>query len=338
MSEVIGHDTAMRRTRRRSTRQCKASMRRVVTFALLLVLTACSSGNHQAVHFNGKRVGPTSPTAPVTPRLPAQAVKVVAAGDIACPPQDPITTVSCQQAATARLAFRLDPSWVLTLGDEQYETGSRSEFEGSYDASWGALKSRTKPLPGNHEYKTKHADGYDGYFGPRHHYYATRLGSWRAYLLNSNCDQIDCARERSWLRHQLSAHPTRCSLIAMHHPRYSSGSVHGSEPAMASFWQIAINHHVDLALAGHEHDYERFVRMDAHGHRSPTGMVSFVVGTGGKSLYALRARLPGSAYFENTEFGVLLLWLGADGFTWQFRTIGPDPTGVVRDTGSGSCR
>lgn len=313
-------------------------MRRVAAFALLLlVLTACSSGAHHSVQFTGKRVAPASPTGSMRPRVPAHAVKVVAAGDIACPPESPITTISCQQAATARLALDLNPTWVLTLGDEQYETGSHTDFEGSYDASWGALKSRTKPLPGNHEYDTPHADGYDAYFRRRPHYYATRLGSWRAYMLDSNCDHIDCARERRWLRQQLSAHPTRCSLIAMHHPRYSSGARHGSDSAMAPFWQIAIDHHVDLALAGHEHDYERFVRMDAHGHYSATGMVSFVVGTGGKSLYSLRARLPGSAYYENTEFGVLLLWLGAHGFAWQFRTIGPDATGVVRDTGSGSC-
>src|SRR3954452_25464060 len=101
--------------------------------------------------------------------------------------------------------------------------------------------------------------------------------------------------------------------------------------------KIAIDHHVDLAPGGHEHDYERFARMDAHAHRSPTGMGSFVVGTVGKSLYGLGARLMGSAYYENTEFGVLLLRLCAQGFIWQFSTIGPDATGVVRDSGSGSC-
>jgi hypothetical protein len=123
----------------------------------------------------------------------------------------------------------------------------------------------------------------------------------------------------------------------MHHPRYSSGAEHGSQAAMAPFWQIAIDHHVDLALAGHEHDFERFARMDATGHPSSTGLISFVVGTGGKSLYPLRARLPGSAYYENTQFGVLELWLGDSGFAWEFRTVGASPTGVVRDSGSASC-
>src|SRR4051794_16709807 len=186
MPDVTAQDTAMARTRRRSARHRSSSIRRVAAFALLLpVLTGCSSGAHHSVQFTGKRVAPASPTGSVRPRIPAHAVEVVAVGDIACPPESPITTISCQKAATARLGLELNPAWVLTLGDEQYETGSHSDFEGSYDASWGALKSRTKPLPGNHEYDTPHADGYHAYFGRSPDYYA--LGSWRAYMLNSNC-------------------------------------------------------------------------------------------------------------------------------------------------------
>lgn len=319
--------------------------RRAASFALLiaslLVVAACSgttTPTYQIPRFSGTRVAPVSVTGAGSPKLPSNAVKVVAVGDIACAPTEPVTTLTCQQAATARLAYSLSPTRVLALGDEQYETGDLRHFEASYDASWGQLKSRTDAVPGNHEYGTKDAAGYDAYFGKRGPgYYATTIGSWRAYLLNSECNAIDCAKERSWLSHELTAHPTRCSLIAMHFPRYSSGAVHGSQSSMAPFWQIAVDHHVDLALAGHEHDYERFVAMDAHGHRSPDGIVSFVVGTGGKSLYGLRKRLPGSAYYENTQFGVLVLWLGTDSFSWQFRTVGDTPTGVVRDAGTSRC-
>lgn len=316
--------------------------RAAVAVMALLVATACSGGSGTPTYripaFSGIRVPPRSPGRAGSPALPAHAIEVVAVGDIACPPTEPVTTLTCQQAATGRLAYNLRPARVLTLGDEQYETGNLAHFESSYDASWGQLKDRTDPLPGNHEYGTPGAAGYDAYFGQRQPgYYAVTLGSWRAYLLNSSCHEIDCGREERWLRRQLTAHPSRCSLIAMHYPRYSSGSVHGSQASMTPFWQIAIDHHVDLALAGHEHDYERFVAMDAHGHATPAGMVSFVVGTGGKSLYSLRKRLPGSAAYENTEFGVLVLWLGAAGFAWEYRTIGDNPTGVVRDSGSGAC-
>src|SRR3954453_8373380 len=264
MPDVTTQDAAMVHTRRCGTRQRRRPICRVVAFALPLALTACFSADHQAVHFTGKRVAPTSPTGPAISRIPAHAVKVVAVGDIACAPDDPITTISCQQAATARLGLALNPTWVLTLGDEQYETGSRRGFEGSYDASWGGLTS----------------------------------GAGCA----ANCRLIP-----------LAAVSSRCTIRATPRPRCTA------RIAMAPFWRI-IDHHVDLALAGHEQDYERFARMDAHAHRSPTGTASFVVGTGGKSLYGLG--VPGSPGRRNTRTpSSVCCGYGSArrGFTWQFR-------------------
>jgi len=299
----------------------------VIAATLLAFLPCCAASIPQATTYG-------EPAVRAAPTIPPHAVKVVAVGDIACAPGDPVTARTCRQAATALLARQIDPKVVLALGDEQYRTGRLADFEASYDASWGQLLARTKPVPGNHEYYTAGAGGYYAYFGRQAPGYgATMVGSWRVYLLNSNCDHVDCGRERAWLRADLEAHPTACSAIALHHPRYSSGDEHGSDPAMAGFWRIADNHGVDLALAGHDHDYERFVRMDADGHRSPTGIMSFVSGTGGRSLYGRGAPAPGSAYFQSARFGVLVLWLGDGGFAWRYRTI----DGVVRDAGDASC-
>jgi len=74
--------------------------------------------------------------------------------------------------------------------------------------------------------------------------------------------------------------------------------------------------------------------MDGDGHRRSDGLVSFVSGTGGKSLYGLGTRATGSAYFQSTDFGLLTLWLGDGGFAWKYRTIAGD----VRDAGNASCR
>jgi hypothetical protein len=301
----------------------------VALAAYLTVATGCAvDGEHPAASYSDATVSTTA-------TIPPHAVKVVAVGDIACPPGDPVTMTACQQASTAAQARSIDPRVVLALGDLQYDDGRLADFRASYDGSWGTLKDRTKPLPGNHEYRTAGADGYYSYFGGKSPgYRATTIGSWRVYLLNSNCAKIDCAREQAWLRTDLAAHPQACSAIAMHHPRYSSGDEHGSDPVMAPFWRIAYAHHVDLALAGHDHDYERFYRMDGDGHRRSDGLVSFVSGTGGKSLYGLGTRAPGSAYFQSTDFGVLTLWLGDGGFAWKYRTIAGD----VRDAGNASCR
>lgn len=261
---------------------------------------------------------------------------VVAVGDIACPPTWQTTATTCRQRATARLAQRFEPRLVLALGDEQYESGRLSSYRTSYGAAWGALRPRTRPVPGNHEYRTTGASGYYGYFRGRQPgppgYHAFDIGSWRIYALNSNCDAVDCAAENRWLDRNMSRNPRRCSAITMHHPRYSSGE-HGSNTSVEPFWRTALRHHTDLALAGHDHDYERFRPMNATGGTTPSGITSFVSGAGGKSLYVFTTRLPGSvARFDDT-FGVLALRLGHGRYAWEYRTI----TGKVVDSGKARC-
>ncbi len=262
-------------------------------------------------------------------------VRVAAAGDVACSPGSKVTARTCRQGATARLVRALAPSTVLALGDLQYDAGRFAAFRGSYKPTWGTFKAKTKPVPGNHEYYTAGAAGYHRYFRKKSPgYRAVNLGTWRVYLLNGNCGAIDCAAQRTWLDEDLTAHPRSCSALVMHFPRYSSGAEHGSDASMSPFWRIGLAHGVDLALAGHEHDYERFAPMDASGHVRPRrGISSFVVGTGGRSLYAKGTTAPGSRYFRNDKFGVLLLSLGDGAFSWKFKPI----SGGVRDAGSRVC-
>ncbi len=95
---------------------------------------------------------------------------------------------------------RQNPAAVIALGDLQYETGAWADFKASYDKSWGKFKAKTKPALGNHEYRTPGAKGYYTYFGrKRQGYYTTSIGSWRLYVLNTNCNGIDCDKERRWL-------------------------------------------------------------------------------------------------------------------------------------------
>ena len=261
----------------------------------------------------------------------------MAAGDIACAAGEPRAATTCRQAATAALALRLRPRLVLPLGDEQYQSASLTELRGSYARSWGRLLSLTRPAPGNHEYKTPGAAGYYRYFANRQPgppgYYAAAVGRWKIFVLNSNCDQVSCVREAAWLGRVMAAHPSRCSLVTMHHPRYSSGAEHGDNPVVQPLWAAASRHHNDVVLAGHDHDYERFVPKDATGASAWPGMSEFVVGTGGKSLYHLGTRQAGSAYYQNRTPGLLVLDLRAASYHWAFRAI----DGSVLDQGTRSC-
>jgi hypothetical protein len=68
------------------------------------------------------------------------------------------------QAATAAQIENMKPDLVALVGDEQYQVGQYSDFENSYELTYGAFKAITRPAPGNHEFYTEHgAVGVAGY-------------------------------------------------------------------------------------------------------------------------------------------------------------------------------
>ncbi len=260
---------------------------------------------------------------------------LVAAGDIA----------SCARTGdeeTARLLDRIAGT-VALLGDDAYESGSAEEFARCYGPSWGRQQARTRPAPGNHEYRTTGASGYFGYFGaaagdPSKGYYSYELGRWHVVVLNSNCSIVLCSSgspQERWLRGDLSRHPARCTLAYWHHPRFSSGQ-HGDEPATGVFWRDLEAAGAEVVLNGHDHDYERFVPIDADGRPDPArGITEFVVGTGGKNHYRMtRPEPPTSAVRNDDTFGVLKLTLRATGYSWRFV---PVAGATFTDSGSASC-
>ena len=75
--------------------------------------------------------------------------------------------------------------------------------------------------------------------------------------------------------------------------------------------------------------------MDADGEADPDGMVEFVVGTGGRSLYGFDDLLPTSAAHDNSSYGVLKLTLRPDAYDWEF--VPTSETGFS-DSGTADCR
>jgi hypothetical protein len=147
---------------------------------------------------------------------------------------------------------------------------------------------------------------------------------------------VDCGPDSEqvrWLRADLAAHRGRCTLAYWHHPRYSSG-FHGSDGRTAPFWRALHDAGTEIVLAGHDHDYERFAPQDADGQHDVTGIRSFVVGTGGKDVTALREpRAPHSVFGRDDTHGVLVLRLYADVYSWRY--VGID--GKTVDFGRDGC-
>src|SRR5580692_4263032 len=100
-------------------------------------------------------------------------------GDVACQPGeteptrekkgencvgDTAQNLLASQAATANLIESMKPDLIALVGDEQYQVGQYSDFENSYELTYGAFKFITRPSPGNHEFYTEHgAIGVAGY-------------------------------------------------------------------------------------------------------------------------------------------------------------------------------
>jgi 3',5'-cyclic AMP phosphodiesterase CpdA len=267
-------------------------------------------------------------------------IVVAAAGDIACAPGSPATVAGCQQRATARAVLAQHPRAVLLLGDNQYKDGARWAYRASYAHSWGRFLRRTYPTPGNHEDLTKGATGYYRYFArraaaPVRPWYSFHLGSWHLVALNSNCGVVDCTAEAAWLRADLAAHPTRCTLAFWHHPRFSSGS-EGETMAVGPFWDALYAAGADVVLNGHDHDYERFAPQGPLGEPDPVnGIREFVVGTGGAPWLPLRAAPAANTLVRATAtFGVLRLTLRPRGYAWRYVNAAGSP---VTDQGQAAC-
>ncbi len=100
-------------------------------------------------------------------------------GDVACQPGetelsgekagencvgDTKQNLYASQAATAKQIEKMKPDIVALVGDEQYQVGQYSDFENSYELTYGAFKMITRPAPGNHEFYVEHgAVGVAGY-------------------------------------------------------------------------------------------------------------------------------------------------------------------------------
>lgn len=287
-----------------------------------------------------------TPTLAVQPTLLSDDPVIAAAGDIVCGSSS--SGAACKQLETSNLLLTINPDVVLPLGDIQYENGALSDFNTFYHPTWGRLKSKTRPVVGNHEYLTTNASGYFDYFngvgvqtgsaGDRAKgYYAYTLGSWRLYALNSNCSQAGGCQagspQETWLKNDLAANPKKCVLAYYHHPLHTSGS-RASESKVQDLYKALYTAGADVILAGHEHNYERFAPQDVSAKADPRGIREFVVGTGGRNFTKFVSIAPNSEARNDNTFGVLKMTLHATSYTWEFLPIAGS---LFTDKGSSNC-
>jgi Calcineurin-like phosphoesterase len=305
----------------------------------------------------GSTPTPTGSTPP-----PSGSTVIALAGDVACGTtetgyNDGSGTVDkCRMKYTANLISTMAPSRVFAMGDLQYNSGSLTDFNVSYQNSWGAFKSKTNPVVGNHEYGTSGAGGYFSYFGdaatPRQPgcrkdcdgYYSFNVpvgtSTWHIAVINGECARIGggvgCAvgsPQYNWLKADLEADAaTKCTAVLTHKPRWSSSSFYTAD--IQPLVDLMDTNKVDLLLAGHAHSYERFAPQTASGSASNTGIRQITVGTGGRDSQGFGTVLANSVVRKNHIFGVMKLTLNPTSYNWSYVA---DPTTPFTDSGSGNC-
>jgi hypothetical protein len=259
---------------------------------------------------------------------------LVGAGDIANCDNG---VVSAGLVATAKLLDGL-PGTVFAAGDNAYLHGSVENYRDCYDPYWGRHKSRTWPVPGNHDYETDAAAPYYAYFGNAAGpaglgYWRRTLGSWTIIGINSEIDVSPGSLQVQWLRNELSTNKTPCTLAIWHRPLFTSGP-NGDSAYMRDVWQALYELNADVVVNGHDHLYEQFDPQDPNGAPDPArGIRQFTVGTGGATLTTpIIGRR--NSHRIISYWGVARFTLLDNSYTWEFLPI---DTGGGTDSGQGTC-
>ena len=235
---------------------------------------------------------------------------------------------------TAALLDRIDPDLVFTTGDNAYPDGTVSDFGEYYAPTWGRHRSSTRPSPGNHDHHTEGAAGYFTYFRTRApgSYYSYELGSWHVISLDTELPVEPGSTQYEWLRRDLAASDATCTLAYWHKPRYTSGR-YDDFRFTTPLWELLYAARAELVLNGHDHNYQRYPRMDPEGNEDPArGIREIVVGTGGAGLYGVHPDSRRDAAYDDAH-GVLQLTLRPNRYDWRFIPV----TGSFSDAGSGPC-
>jgi len=238
------------------------------------------------------------------------------------------------ESDVANLVKSWNPDFIITLGDNNYPSGSATTIDtnigqyyheliypytGSYGA--GATTNRFFPVLGNHDWRTAGAAPYLNYFSlpGNERYYDFIQGPVHFFALDSDPHEPDGYTQTSiqgtWLQNTLNDSAAPWQVVYFHHPPFSSSNKHGSTKYMQWDFQAW---GADAILAGHDHTYERLL-ID--------GLPYFVNGLGGASIYGFGGPVPGSQFRYNGDYGAMLVEAANTQIVFKFYTR----AGILKD-------
>ncbi len=253
---------------------------------------------------------------PITNSLPS--IRFAVIGDYGSGDQN--------EAHVSKLVKSWNPDFIVTTGDNNYPTGSANtidqnigkyyhEYIAPYQGEYGvgAAQNLFFPTLGNHDWMSQAAQPYLDYFQlpGNERYYDFTWGAVHFFMLDSDSNEPDgvgsSSKQAQWLQAKLQTSTSPWQLVFFHHPPYTSG-LRGAVEWMR--WPF-IDWGVDAVLCGHDHYYERL---------NINGLVYFINGAGGGSLYDFGIPIQGSQKRFTGEHGAMLISADANELIFQFFT------------------
>jgi hypothetical protein len=232
--------------------------------------------------------------------------------------------------AQREIAVRLDQlhrevpfQTVLMLGDNIYGGQKPSDLRAKFERPYAELLEagvRFYAVLGNHDQPAQRT--YSQFnMGGRSYYSFQPHPNVRFVGLDSN--RMDQG-QLNWLDGELAESREDWKIVFLHHPIYSSGARHGSNLKLRrSLEPLFIKHGVALALAGHDHFYER---------TKPQNGVWYFVAGGAAKLRAGNVRKNGitaKAFDKDRSFLVMEIREGQLHFQAVSRTGATVDEGVI---------
>jgi len=237
--------------------------------------------------------------------------------------------IACKNAAA---------SFVISLGDNFYETGVTSatdpqfqkSFENVYTAS--SLQVPWHVILGNHDYcancdaQLEYSKLHPRWNMPARYYSqvhaidpATKLEIFyidtspfivayrNHHLIAPNIASQDTAQQLRWLEQSLVASTAQWKFVMGHHPIYSSGIAHGDQPEIIEhILPLLQKYKVNAYFAGHDHDLEHL----------KVGNLDLIISGAGSENRPVKT--PGTSLFCRAVSGFMLTSVTAKAVQFQF--------------------
>jgi hypothetical protein len=223
--------------------------------------------------------------------------------------------------AEFRKVFKFDI--VVMMGDNIYGGQKPNDFKKKFEDPYKDLLDggvKFYASLGNHDDPTQKSYKLFNMGGERYYSFKPHKGI-QFFALDSN--YMDRA-QIEWLEKELANSNADWKIVFCHHPLYSSGAKHGSDVELRKVVEpLFRKEHVALALAGHDHFYERI--------KPQNGIEYFVIGGSAKlreGNVRTKSELTAASFDRDNSFVLMEI----DGDELYFQAI--SRTGKTIDSGS----